>query len=139
MTLRTLPLSDPEYYEQSARLKSRIIEVTHRDAHHPAVQKVQDIFREHSDRLYHWADDRNVPADNNLAERDLRHLVIARKVSFGSQSDAGARTRETLMSILDTMKKRNLPVAETFKAALDQLAENPALDPQVLLFSPNSS
>ena len=139
MTLRTLPLSDPEYYEQAARLKSRIIEVTHRDAHHPAVQKVQDIFREHSDRLYHWADDRNVPADNNLAERDLRHLVIARKVSFGSQSDAGARTRETLMSILDTMKKRNLPVAETFKAALDQLAENPALDPQVLLFSPNSS
>ena len=34
-------------------------------------------------RLYHWADDRNVPADNNLAEQDLRPLVIARKISFG--------------------------------------------------------
>jgi hypothetical protein len=139
MTLRTLPLRAPEYYRQAARLKSRIIEVTGRDAHHPAIQKVQDIFREHGDRLYHWADDRSVPADNNLAERDLRHLVIARKVSFGSQSDAGAKTRETLMSILDTMKKRNRPVAETFKAGLDKLAENPALDPYSLLFPPDTS
>ena len=33
-----------------------------------SIQKIQDIFREKSDRLYHWAEDRNVPADNNLAE-----------------------------------------------------------------------
>lgn len=39
-----------------------------------------------------------MPAENNLAERELRPLVIARKVSFGSQSDAGARTREILMT-----------------------------------------
>jgi hypothetical protein len=30
-----------------------------------------------------------VAAENNLAERDLRPTVIALKVSFGSQSDAG--------------------------------------------------
>jgi len=139
ITLRTAPLSDPDFYTQAARLKSQIIEVTHRDARHPAVQKVQDIFREHPDRLYHWAHDRRVPADNNLAERDLRHLVIARKVSFGSQSDAGATTRETLMSILDTMNKRHLPLAQTLKAALDKLAMDPTLDPYVLLFSPDTS
>ncbi len=139
ITLRTAPLSDPDFYAQAAQLKSQIIEVTNRDARHPAIQKVQDIFREHPDRLYHWADDRNTPADNNLAERDLRHLVIARKVSFGSQSDAGAATRETLLSILDTMNKRNLPVAQTLKAALDRLATDPALDPYGLLFPPDTS
>jgi len=46
-----------------------------------------------------------VPADNNRAERELRPLVIARKVSFGSQSDAGAQTREILMTVLHTLKK----------------------------------
>ena len=34
------------------------------------------------------------------SERELRPLVIARKVSFGSQSEAGARTREILMTTL---------------------------------------
>ena len=95
---------------------------------------MQDIFRQNSHRLYHWADDRNIPAENNLAERNLRPLVIARKISFGSQSDNGARTREILMTILHTLKKRTNNVAETFKTALDKLAENPNLNPHNLLF-----
>jgi len=41
-----------------------------------------------------------IPAENNRAERALRPLVIARKVSFGSQSEAGAGTREILMTVL---------------------------------------
>ncbi|NLE42447.1 MAG: transposase, partial [Lentisphaerae bacterium] len=41
-----------------------------------------------------------IPAENNLAERELRSLVIARKISFGSQSKTGLETRETLMSVL---------------------------------------
>jgi len=39
------------------------------------------------------------------AERELRPTVIARKISFGSQSDAGASTREVLMSLVYAMKK----------------------------------
>jgi hypothetical protein len=38
-------------------------------------------------------------ADNNHAERELRPAVIARKVSFGPQSDA-AKSRETLMCLI---------------------------------------
>ena len=38
------------------------------------------------------------PPDNNRPERELRPLVIARKISFGSQSAAGACTREVLMT-----------------------------------------
>jgi len=33
----------------------------------------------------------------------LRKLVIARKISFGSQADAGAKTREILMTTLLTL------------------------------------
>ena len=136
MSLRTLPISNRQFKTQATRIKNKIVKIVNRQARHPAIQTVQDIFRQKADRLYHWADDRRVPADNNLAERDLRPLVISRKISFGSQSDAGANTRQILMTILHTLKKRTTNIAETFKAALDQLAENPTLDAYQLLFPP---
>lgn len=84
--------------------------------------------------MYHWAKDRRVPAENNLAERDLRPTVIARKVSFGSQSDAGAYTRGVLMTVLYSLKKRGVDVAAHLKNTLDELAENINQDPFPLLF-----
>jgi hypothetical protein len=108
-------------------------------AQHPAIQKIQNLFREKADRLYHWAKDRAVPADNNRAERELRPLVIARKISFGSQSEAGAHTREVLMSVLHTLRKRNRSVTLAFQRALDALAADPTTDLYKLLFRCDSS
>jgi hypothetical protein len=45
----------------------------------------------------------------------LSPLVIARKVSFGSQSEAGARTREVLMSVLHALRKRTDDVTAAFQ------------------------
>lgn len=135
ISLRSQPISDRTFYRQAAILKQKILAAVNRPARHPAIQTVQDLFRQNAHRLYHWARDRTVPADNNLAERDLRPLVIARKVSFGSQSDAGAHTREVLMTILYTLKKRCADPAAAFKAALDALAADPSLDPYSALFS----
>lgn len=139
ISLRTLDITDKQFKRQAAKIKNEIINITNRQARHPAIQKIQDIFREKADRLYHWADDRNVPADNNLAERELRPLVIARKISFGSQSDAGAQTREILMTVLHTLKKRTSDVTNTFKFALDKLAEQADIDHYKAIFSLDSS
>jgi len=139
MTLRTLDITSRQFRQQAARIKNTIIEITNRQARHPAIQNIQDIFRQKADRLYHWADDRDVPADNNLAERELRPLVIARKISFGSQSEKGARTREILMTVLHTLKKRTPDVMTVFKFALDKIAEQPNANPAKLLFGLDSS
>jgi hypothetical protein len=121
-------------------VKIEIQQVMHSAARHAGVQKIQNIFRENAPRLYHWAHDRSIPADNNFAERELRKLVIARKVSFGSQADAGAKTRETLMTTLLTLKKRKPgDVWLNLKTCLDALACAPNQDPYQLLFSPNTS
>jgi transposase len=84
--------------------------------------------------------DRNVPADNNYAERTLRPTVIARKVSFGSSSDAGAETRSVLTSVLHTLNKRRreATLESAFKAILDKIAENPNLDVTSLLPPPTT-
>ena len=42
----------------------------------------------------------NIPADNNKAERALRHLVLKRKISFGSRTQAAANTMSILASVL---------------------------------------
>jgi len=139
ISLRTLEITDKQSKRQAAKIKATIIKITNSQAKHPAIQKIQDIFREKAERLYHWADDRNVPADNNRAERELRPLVIARKISFGSQSNAGARTREVLMTVLHTLKKRTSDVTIAFKSALDKLAAQPNVDPYEAIFSLDSS
>lgn len=139
ISLRTLNITAKQFKRQAAKIKNEIINITNRQAKHPAIQKIQDIFREKADRLYHWSDDRNVPADNNLAERELRPLVIARKISFGSQSDAGAHTREILMTILHTLKKRTSDVTVAFKSALDKFAEQANIDHYKAIFSLDSS
>lgn len=45
-----------------------------------------------------------IPADNNKAERSLRHLVIKRKISFGSKTRQGAEATSVLASVLLTLK-----------------------------------
>lgn len=134
MGLRSQSISDKVFLREASKLKSQIKKAMAGEAQHVAIHRLQAIFTENEERLYHWVEDRNVPADNNLAERDLRPTVIARKTSFGSQSDAGAKTRGTLMTVFHSLKKRTKNPAVHFKEALDILARNPDQDPFQILF-----
>lgn len=138
MHLHSLPLTDEEYYAQARQLKQEIEKVMESPAQHLGVRAMQDVFRENAPRLYHWVEDRRVPADNNYAERQLRPTVIARKTSFGSQSEAGAKTREVLMSLVHTLARRFPDPQTHFKSTLDQLAEDPTRDALRLLFPQDS-
>lgn len=135
MGLRGQPLSDAQFLLKASELKAQIQTAMQTQAQHMGIRRIQDIFTEHEGRLYHWAKNREVPADNNLAERDLRPTVIARKVSFGSQSDAGAQTRSVLMTVAHTLRKRGQDVAARLKYALDELAKDMSKDSFLLLFS----
>jgi len=53
-----------------------------------------------------------VPADNNAAERSLRHLVISRKISGGSRSPVGTATKMALNTLYGTWRaQRQNPLA----------------------------
>jgi len=139
MGLRQQPLSRRQFKRQAALIQSAIEQIIHAPAAHPGIQHIQDIFRKHSRRMYRWALDPSIPADNNRSERELRSLVLARKVSFGSQSDAGAQTREILMTVLFTLRKRHSNPVVALSSALDALAANPKANLYRLLFSSNTS
>lgn len=137
--LQRQPSLNPAYSTAAAVLKAKIEAVVAQPAQHLGIRQLQEIFRANADRLYHWVTDRAVPPDNNRAEPELRPTVIARKVSFGSQSDAGAKTREILMSILHTLRKRRADAQAHFKWVLDQPAANPNRDSFALLFLNDTS
>jgi hypothetical protein len=134
--LRKRKISDRRFHQAAALLRGRIVAVCAEEARHPGIQAMQDIFRRNAHRLYHWAEDRRVPAENSHSERNLRPLVIARKLSFGSQSARGSRTREMLMSVLHSLQKQGHNPAARLAQALDALARNPGLDIAAFLFPP---
>jgi transposase len=63
--------------------------------------------------LFPFVADPAVPPTNNAAERALRPLVVARKISGGTRSKQGSRTRMVLQSLVATFDLRGLdPIAE---------------------------
>ena len=47
-----------------------------------------------------------VPPTNNRAEQSLRHLVIFRKICFGTRSDSGLKTHSILPSLVQTARRQ---------------------------------
>jgi len=138
MQLHSSGLSNKKYYKKARKIKREIQKVINAPSQHLGIQHIQNIFRKNENRLYQWVKDRRVPADNNATEREIRSTVIARKVSFGSQSKKGAETRSIMMTILHTAMKRlkDKTIEEWFKEALDEIALNPQKNPYSLLPPP---
>src|SRR3989339_468741 len=63
-----------------------------------------------------------VPLTNNEAERNIRKMVVTRKISGGSRSDNGAATHAVNMSIIQTLALKK----ETLVSELQKLL-NPAM------------
>ena len=64
MNLRNQPISDTQFKRKAARLKKQILAAVAAPAQHGAIRNIQHIFQKNEARLYHWADDRRVPAEN---------------------------------------------------------------------------
>lgn len=59
-----------------------------------------------------------VPADNNAAERAIRDLVVARKISGGSRAPRGSQTRMALCSLAATWSASGLQPFHEFRRLL---------------------
>ena len=62
----------------------------------------------HIRELFVFVAEPDVPADNNAAERSLRHLVISRKISGGTRSEQGTQSKMTLASLFGTWRAQGL-------------------------------
>jgi hypothetical protein len=75
-------------------------------------------LRRHQHELFTFLLECEVPFENNFAERTIRQAVIMRKNSYNNRSDRGVATQAVLMSILTTLKQRDLNPVKTLEQAL---------------------
>ena len=68
---------------------------------HPCQALAKRLLR-HEDELFQFVLAPGLSADNNLAERAIRPLVMIRKISGGSRSTVGTKTRMVLDRLFHT-------------------------------------
>jgi transposase len=61
---------------------------------------------EHRAWLWTFLHHEDVEPTNNAGERSLRHAVIWRKLSFGTQSARGSRFVETMLTVIETCRQQ---------------------------------
>ena len=71
-----------------------------------------------------FLDKPGVPMDNNRSERLLRGAAIGRRLSFGSDSEAGARFTATMYSAVGTLELNGVDVLRWLAAWLSACADN---------------
>jgi len=82
---------------------------------------------DHRQWLWTFVDQEGVEPTNNTAERALRHAVIWRKLSFGTQSGRGSRFVERMLTTIETCRLQKRNVFEYLTAAVEaHLAKQPA-------------
>jgi transposase len=138
MQLRQRNLSEADYRAAAEKIKAEILRHSAQPATHLGVQKWQNFFVEKAPRLYQWCESPEIPAENNYAEREIRKVVIARKLSYGSQSTAGAKTREIWTSVLQSLRKRVPHPRAHLLTTLHQLNHDSSFDLASQLFAPLS-
>ena len=78
----------------------------------------------HREGLSVFVDRPLVPMDNNLAERMLRGPAIGRRLSFGSDSETGARFTAMMYSVVGTLALNGIDVLRWLEVWLEECAKN---------------
>ena len=82
---------------------------------------------EHRQWLWTFLRCDGVEPTNNAGERSLRHAVIWRKLSFGTQSAAGSRFVETMLTVVETCRQQRRNAFAFVTAAVEaHLSHQPA-------------
>ena len=102
-----------------ARLRTALDQVLAVTSERPSIQSIQARLRVQYDglirgRLY------TPDGTNNLAERELRPMVISRRISNGSDTFAGMETSAVLGSVVQTATRQGDQVLATLHRALQE-------------------
>jgi hypothetical protein len=106
LALKKLEASDEQKKELRQKLEANAESLLGTFRSDRVEEKVRQRLLKQKDHLFTFLDVAEVCATNNLAERQLRPAVIARKLSCGNKTGKGARTWEILASLAATCKQQ---------------------------------
>ncbi len=87
---------------------------------HSTIRKfVNNLYYRDVNNLFRFVTDAEIDPTNNISERELRALVIIRKISNGSRSTRGANATAMLLSIIQTLRFKKENVLDELKNVLN--------------------
>lgn len=90
------------------------------------VGMCQELY-DHREWLWTFVEVEGVEPTNNASERALRHAVIWRKLSFGTQGAHGSRFVETMLTVVETCRQQSRNAFAFITAAVEaHFAHQPA-------------
>lgn len=108
--------------EQVEALKAEIFLLTQRHYKSTTVRRfVNTLWTRDTESLFRFVTNPDIDPTNNISERELRHLVLIRKISNGSRSTRGANASAILVSITQTLRMNNKNVL----LGLKEIINNP--------------
>ena len=124
-------LDDARYAARVRRLKSRLKQLADADYDEPHSKRLGKRLRKFRTELTAFLDEKDLAGTNNAAERAIRPVVVARKISGGSRSDKGAAAFAVVASLLRTAGQQGKKLLATIKSAIAAAwgAGNPAVVP----------
>jgi transposase len=87
-------------------------------SHAKTAGTCRDILKR-EEALWTFVHIEGVEPTNNLGERQVRHGVLWRKMCFGTQSEAGSRFAERIMTVVATLKQQQRNVLDYLTEACD--------------------
>src|SRR6516165_8771083 len=84
----------------------------------PAIDGMCQELYKHRDWLWTFLEVDGVEPTNNASERALRHAVIWRKLSFGTQSAHGSRFVATILTVVETCRQQSRSVFDYLTTAM---------------------
>ena len=99
-------LSHVNFQKQMQPIRQRIESVLLRGYFNGLVRGFCTDLYENRERLWAFVDTEGIEPTNNAAEQALRHAVIWRKLSFGTQSESGSRFVERMLTVIETCRRQ---------------------------------
>lgn len=84
----------------------------------PEIEGMCRELYNHREWLWTFLEVEGVEPTNNASERALRHAVIWRKLSFGTQSTHGSRFVATILTVVETCRQQSRGVFEFLTTAM---------------------
>ena len=106
--------------EMVEQLKAEVFQLTLRHYKHSTIRKfVNNLSYRDGTDLFRFVTDPEIDSTNNISERELRALVIIRKISNGSRSRRGANATAMLLSIIQTLRFKDEKVLQGLQTILN--------------------
>ena len=107
--------------EQVDQLRAEILQLTWRHYKHITMRRfVNNLAHRDLEDLFRFATNPDIDPTNNISERELRHLVMIRRISHGSRSRRGATVTAQLTSIIQTLRLQKTNVLQGLQNILGE-------------------